>query len=352
MRTIGAGLEAVVVGASIGARQVQYPATELIVLLDLSFRLRGASREFAVLLAGIDYLANSCFESRMIELQMDPQLGAQIGVTVCNHVDAHDRGDLLDILQSFERLDRWANNDVVVRPWAVFGGVASPISLVARVGTHLRDSAVSYRRILGFLDDGARFFRAVDVGDLYSHDALIQHGWNQMNECFMDAHDGRHFRGREPRSEVGDRFQIERAMLHVNHAVVKTGGFDDARNAPRHKLLQSGSERDPPFSYGLTYAVLFHKSPPTKIDRNVYANVFDKALLVLSSSDFMVGMDKSFLLKGSKRILIGYICALTVTATAGLVDRRPRRLGAAPFLRHLRHDAEDPDGATAGAWRL
>src|SRR5262245_33311976 len=115
MSTAGASLESVVVGAGIGAGQIQYLAAELVVFLDLVLRLGGASGELAMLLAGIDDLAQGFLEAWMIELQVDPQLRAQIGVTVRNHVDALDRGDFLDVLQTFERFDRWANDDVVVR---------------------------------------------------------------------------------------------------------------------------------------------------------------------------------------------------------------------------------------------
>ena len=118
------------------------------------------------------------------------------------------------------------------------------------------------RRILGFAHDGARFFRVLDARDLYAHDALIEHERNVMNERFVDAHDRRDVRGREPPGEIGDRFQIERAVLHVDHAVIEAGGFDDVRNAARRELLQPGSERGASLAHGPAYAVLFHVSPP------------------------------------------------------------------------------------------
>ena len=78
--------------------------------------------------------------------------------------------------------------------------------------------------------DRARFSGVVDARDLDAHDALVQYARDQMNKRFMDAHDGRHFRGGEPRSQIAYRFEVERAVFHVDHAVVETGGFDDAWN--------------------------------------------------------------------------------------------------------------------------
>src|SRR3982750_1609053 len=113
---------------------------------------------------------------------MDAELRAQIGVTVCNHVDALDCSDRVDVLQSFERLDRRADDDVVVRPWGVFGLEAASVSFVTNMRAHLRNSPLTQRRVLGFLHDGPRLFGIVHTGDLYSHDALIKYGRNQMCE--------------------------------------------------------------------------------------------------------------------------------------------------------------------------
>ena len=118
MGATGAGLEAVEVGAGVGAGQIQDLAAELPVFLDLRFGLRRASGELAVLLAGIGDRAHGFLEARVVELQMDAQRPAQIGVTVRDHVYALDRGDRVDVLQSFERLDRRAEDDVLVRPGA------------------------------------------------------------------------------------------------------------------------------------------------------------------------------------------------------------------------------------------
>ena len=81
-----------------------------------------------------------------------------------------------------------------------------------------------------------------------------------MDERLVDAHDRRDVRSREPPGEIGYGFQVERAVLHVDHAVIEAGGFDDVRNASRRKLLEPGSERGPTLAYGSVYAVLFHVS--------------------------------------------------------------------------------------------
>src|SRR5947207_199881 len=61
-------------------------------------------------------------------------------------------------------------------------------------------------------------------------------------------------------------------MLHVDHAIIETGGFDDPRNAARCKLLEPGSERGPSLTHCSSYAVLFHVSPSIQIDRQVTGN--------------------------------------------------------------------------------
>src|SRR6185436_11720670 len=71
VRATGAGLEAIEVGAGVGAGQVQDLAAELPVLLDLLFRLGGAAGELAVLAAGVGYVLHDFLEARMVELQMD-----------------------------------------------------------------------------------------------------------------------------------------------------------------------------------------------------------------------------------------------------------------------------------------
>ena len=76
--------------------------------------------------AGLGDGAHDLLEARMIELQVDAQRGAQIGVPVRQHVDALDRGDRLHVLQAFERLDRGAEDDVRVGPGAVLGWYEAP----------------------------------------------------------------------------------------------------------------------------------------------------------------------------------------------------------------------------------
>src|SRR4030095_10853106 len=115
-------------------------------------------------------------------------------LAVGDHVYALDCSDRIDVLQSFEGLDRWADDDVRVRPGAVLGLVAVPIPLVTRVRPHPGHSAMTDRRILGFAHDLARFRGVVHARNLYAHDALIEHERNVMYERFMDAHDSRHVR--------------------------------------------------------------------------------------------------------------------------------------------------------------
>src|SRR5262249_36113999 len=69
-------------------------------------------------------------------------------------------------------------------------------------------------------------------------------------------------RGREPRGEIGHGLQTERAVLHVDHAVIEPGGFDDPWHASRSKLLEPGAERGPSLAHGSADAVLLHVSPP------------------------------------------------------------------------------------------
>src|SRR5262245_59355366 len=143
MRAPGARPEAVIVGAGVGAGQVQHPAAELPVFLDLVLGLGGAARELAVLCAGADDLVQGFLEARVVELQMHAQLGAQVGVAVGDHVDALDRGDRLDCLHPLHRFDRGAENDVLVGRRAVLGLIAPTEALVAGVRAHLRDTAVA-----------------------------------------------------------------------------------------------------------------------------------------------------------------------------------------------------------------
>ena len=71
----------------------------------------------------------------------------------------------------------------------------------------------------------------------------------------------------EPAGEIGDRFEIERAVLQVDHAVVEAGRLDDPRDAARGELLEAGAERRPPFAHGPADAVLFHGFQQTRQSR-------------------------------------------------------------------------------------
>ena len=62
--------------------------------------------------------------------------------------------------------------------------------------------------------------------------------------------------------KIRDGFEIERAVLHVDHAVVETGGFDDVRHAARRELFQAGTERGSPLTHCPADAVVFHASSP------------------------------------------------------------------------------------------
>src|SRR5262245_13043673 len=79
-----------------------------------------------------------------------------------------------------------------------------------------------------------------------------------MDEGFVDTHDGRHVRCREPSGKISDGFQIERAVFQIDHRVIETGRFDDPRHAARGKFLDSGAERGTAFTHSPAYAVFLH----------------------------------------------------------------------------------------------
>src|SRR5262245_23877009 len=114
MRAAGARLEAIEVSADVVARQVQYPAPEPPILLDLCVRLCGAPGKLTVLAAGLRDPAYGRLEAGVFEVEVDTQPGAQIRVAVGNHIDALHRGDRFDVLEAFYRLNRRANDDVGV----------------------------------------------------------------------------------------------------------------------------------------------------------------------------------------------------------------------------------------------
>src|SRR5882724_6026831 len=95
-----------------------------------------------------------------------------------DHIDPFARRNLLDILQAPERLDRRAYDDVLVRPWRVFGGVAGAVALVSRVWPLAGDAPVPDRRILRQADNRARLLGGFHLGHLDAHDALIQNARN------------------------------------------------------------------------------------------------------------------------------------------------------------------------------
>src|ERR1700726_253780 len=156
MRAGRARLHPVKIRAHIVPWQVQHLAPELPILLDLPLGLRRSPSELAVCIACRRDPPHRRFENRVVKVEVNPELRAQVGMPIRDHVDPFDRRNLLDILQALERLDRRAYDDVLVRPWRVFGGVASAIALVSGVWPLAGDTPVSDRRILRHADYRAR----------------------------------------------------------------------------------------------------------------------------------------------------------------------------------------------------
>src|ERR1700722_8350467 len=125
-------------------------------------------------------------------------------MAVRDHVDPFYRHDLLDILQAFERLDRWAYDDVLVGPWRIFGRMAGPVALVSRVRPLAGNAPVPHRRVFRQTYDSPRLLGGFHFGDLDAHDALIQDAGDQMRERFVDPNDGRDVCGLEPARQIGD----------------------------------------------------------------------------------------------------------------------------------------------------
>ena len=113
MCTARARFHPVKIRAHIVARQVQHLAPELPIFLDLRLGLRRSPSELAVCIACRRDPPHRRFESRVIEVEVNPKLRAQVGMPIRDHVDPFDRRNLLDILQALERLDRRAYNDVL-----------------------------------------------------------------------------------------------------------------------------------------------------------------------------------------------------------------------------------------------
>src|SRR5271166_2203591 len=118
------------------------------------------------------------FEGRVFKVEVNPELRAQVGMPIRDHVDPFDRRNLLDILQALKRLDRRAYDDVLVGPRRVFSGVAGAVALVSRVRPLAGDTPVSDWRILRQADDRARLLGVFHLGHLDAHDALIQNAWD------------------------------------------------------------------------------------------------------------------------------------------------------------------------------
>ncbi len=93
------------------------------------------------------------------------------------------------------------------------------------------------------------------------HDPLIPRiAGIRYDEGFVDPHDRRNVGALKPSRKIRDRFQIERAMLVVDHAVIETGGLDDPRHAAGGEFLKPGTKRGPPLAHRSPNAVLFHGS--------------------------------------------------------------------------------------------
>ena len=114
------------------------------------------------------------------------------------------------------------------------------------------------RRKLRLPHDRPRLLGIVDVRNLDAHDSLIEEPTDLVREGLVDAHDRRDVGGLEPAGEIGDRLEIERAVLVVDRDVVEAGRLDDPRHPARREFLQLGSKCCPPLAHRPSYAVLFH----------------------------------------------------------------------------------------------
>jgi hypothetical protein len=95
MCTARARFHPVKIRAHIVPRQVQHLAPELPIFLGL----RRSPSELAVGIACGRDPPHRRFESRVIEVEVNPKLCAQVGMSIRDHVDPFDRRDLLDILR-------------------------------------------------------------------------------------------------------------------------------------------------------------------------------------------------------------------------------------------------------------
>jgi hypothetical protein len=90
-------LQAIEIGADVGAGQVQHLAPKLPVLLDLRLGLRRPPGEFPMRVAGLRDPAHGCLECRVLKLEMNAEARTEVRVAVGDHVDAVDGRDRLDI---------------------------------------------------------------------------------------------------------------------------------------------------------------------------------------------------------------------------------------------------------------
>src|SRR6185312_4553241 len=101
-----------------------------------------------------------------------------------------------------------------------------------------RDFAITDRRILRLPYDRARLLDGVDVRDLDAHDPLVEDRRDAVRVLLVDAHDRRDVGGLEPAGEIGDRLEVEGAVLLVDRDVVEARRLDDPRHAARRELLE------------------------------------------------------------------------------------------------------------------
>ena len=186
-----ARLHPVEIRAHVVPRQVQHLAAKSPILLDLRLGFRRTPRELAVRLARLHDPAHRRLEFRMLQVEMHSKLRAQIRMTVGDHVDPLDRRDRLDILKPFERFDGRAQDDVLVGPWRVAGGVVPAVVPVSGVRALAGDATVPDRRIFPEPRDRARFLGGFHLGHLNAHDALVQDAGDEVRERLVDPHDGR-----------------------------------------------------------------------------------------------------------------------------------------------------------------
>src|ERR1700752_1367779 len=103
MRAARARLHPVKIRADIVPREVQPLAPELPIFLDLRLGLRRSPSELAVCIASRRDPPHRRFEGRVLEVEVNPELRAEVRMPIRDHVDPFDRRNLLDILQALDR---------------------------------------------------------------------------------------------------------------------------------------------------------------------------------------------------------------------------------------------------------